>query len=226
MRSRRTRLETMAEEGAARRSPRPAPGRATSATTSPPARSGSRWPRSRIGALGEPAIAHLLEPLLGPALGHTAAVAISVIIAYLLITVAQTIVGEMVPKLYVIQHAEGVARRIARPLQFFRMLFHPFIVAAELRRRTRLLRMLGTDPDAEPEGGHARGAQAADRPVHHRRPARRRRGEHAHRRLPPPRAGGPSGDDADPGGRHGRRLRDRRGGAAALRLRPATRGWS
>src|SRR5205823_11351237 len=66
-----------------------------------------------IGALGEPAIAHLLEPLLGPALGHAAAVAISVIIAYLLITGAQTTLGELVPKLYVIQRPEGVARRIA-----------------------------------------------------------------------------------------------------------------
>jgi CBS domain containing-hemolysin-like protein len=105
-----------------------------------------------IGALGEPAIAHLFEPLLGPALGHAAAVAVSVVVAYLLITVAQTIVGEMVPKLYAIQHAEGVARRIARPLQFFRMLFHPFILVLN-GASNRMLRMLGTDPDAEPEGG-------------------------------------------------------------------------
>ena len=105
-----------------------------------------------IGALGEPAIAHLLEPLLGHALGHAAAVAISVVIAYLLITIAQTIVGEMVPKLYAIQHAEAVARRTARPLQFFRVLFHPFIVLLSAAS-DRMLRMLGTDPDAEPEGG-------------------------------------------------------------------------
>jgi CBS domain containing-hemolysin-like protein len=105
-----------------------------------------------IGALGEPAIAHLLEPALGPAVGHAAAVALSVIIAYLLITVAQTIVGEMVPKLYAIQHAEGVARRIAPPLQFFRMIFHPFIIVLNASSN-RVLRMLGTDPDAEPEGG-------------------------------------------------------------------------
>ena len=60
-----------------------------------------------------------------PALGHAAAVAIAVVIAYLLITIAQTTLGEMVPKLYVIQHAEGVARRIARPLQFFRVALQP-----------------------------------------------------------------------------------------------------
>jgi CBS domain containing-hemolysin-like protein len=105
-----------------------------------------------IGALGEPAIAHLLEPLFGPTIGHTAAVVISVIVAYLLITVAQTVAGELVPKLYAIQHAEGVARRIAGPLQFFRMLFNPFIIVLNASSYS-ILRMLGTDPEAEPEGG-------------------------------------------------------------------------
>jgi magnesium and cobalt exporter, CNNM family len=105
-----------------------------------------------IGALGEPAIAHLLEPVLGGALGHTAAVAISVVIAYLLITTTQSIIGEIVPKLYTIQHAEGLARRVARPLRFFRVLFNPFIIILNSSSRS-LLRMLGTDPDAEPEGG-------------------------------------------------------------------------
>ncbi len=105
-----------------------------------------------IGALGEPAIAHLLEPLFGPTIGHTAAVVISVIVAYLLITVTQTIAGEIVPKLYAIQHAEGVARRIAGPLQFFRMLFNPFIIVLNASSYS-ILRMLGTDPEAEPEGG-------------------------------------------------------------------------
>lgn len=105
-----------------------------------------------IGALGAPAIAHLLEPVLGGPLGHTAAVAISVVLSYLLITSAQSIVGEIVPKLYTIQHAEGLARRVARPLRFFRVLFHPFILVLNSASNS-LLRMLGVDPDAESEGG-------------------------------------------------------------------------
>jgi CBS domain containing-hemolysin-like protein len=106
-----------------------------------------------IGALGEPAIAHVLEPLLGSPLGHETAVVISVVIAYLLITVTQSIVGEIVPKLYTIQHAEGLARRIARPMRFFRVLFHPFIWILNASSEWILRRLLGTDPDAEPEGG-------------------------------------------------------------------------
>jgi CBS domain containing-hemolysin-like protein len=105
-----------------------------------------------IGALGEPAIAHVLEPLLGNVLGHGAAVVVAVVVTYLLITAAQTTVGEMVPKLYVIQNPEGVARRIARPLQFFRVIFNPFVSALNASSHG-MLRMLGVDPEAEPEGG-------------------------------------------------------------------------
>src|SRR3984885_13078449 len=105
-----------------------------------------------IGALGEPAIAHLFEPLIGGPLGHSAAVVVSVVIAYLLITVAQSIIGEIAPKLYTIQHAEDLARRVSRPLQMSRVLFTPFIYVLNAASNA-LLRATGTDPDAEPEGG-------------------------------------------------------------------------
>ncbi len=105
-----------------------------------------------IGALGEPAIAHLLEKAFGSSVAHGVAIAISVIIAYVLITTAQSVVGEIVPKLYTIQHAETLARRVARPMQFFRGLFTPFIVVLNASSYS-ILRMLGTDPTAEPEGG-------------------------------------------------------------------------
>jgi CBS domain containing-hemolysin-like protein len=105
-----------------------------------------------IGALGEPALKNVLEPLFGHVLGHALSIVISVGIAFLLITSAQTIAGELVPKLYVIQHPEGVMRRIARPLQFFRMIFHPLILALNAASNG-MLRVIGVDPDAEPEGG-------------------------------------------------------------------------
>src|SRR5581483_11390312 len=83
---------------------------------------------------------------------HTVGVVVAIVITYLLITTAQSIVGEIVPKLYTIQHAEGAARRIAGPLQFFRTLFAPFILVLNAASY-RIVRMLGTEPDAEPEGG-------------------------------------------------------------------------
>ncbi|MDQ2896472.1 MAG: hemolysin family protein [Actinomycetota bacterium] len=151
VRSRRARLQAMADEG--KRGARRALAQlADIGDYIAACQVGITMASIGIGALGEPAIAHLTEPLLGGALGHTAAVAISVVIAYLLITIAQSIVGEIAPKLYTIQHAEDLARRVSRPLGFFRTLFTPFIVVLNASSNA-LLRAVGTDPDAEPEGG-------------------------------------------------------------------------
>ncbi len=151
VRSRRVRLETLAEGGA--RGARLALNQIDNISDYISAcQVGITMASIAIGAIGEPAIAHVLEPLLGHAVAHGVAVVLSVILTYLLITIAQTVFGEMVPKLYVIQHPEGVARRIARPLQFFRMMFHPFILALNASSRWTL-RRLGVDPDEEPEGG-------------------------------------------------------------------------
>jgi len=104
-----------------------------------------------IGALGEPALSDALKPVFG-ALNHDAAVVIAVILAYLLITVVQSIIGEIAPKLYTIQHAERVACLMARPLYVTRILFAPFIVVLNAASY-RLVRLTGTDPDADPEHG-------------------------------------------------------------------------
>ena len=151
VRSRRPRLEAIAEEGA--RGARLALSQLDKIGDYISAcQVGITMASIGIGALGEPAIAHLLEPVFGGALGHTAAVAISVVIAYLLITVTQSDVGEIVAEAVHDPARRGLARRIARPLQFFRVLFHPFIVVLNSSSNS-MLRMLGTDPDAEPEGG-------------------------------------------------------------------------
>jgi CBS domain containing-hemolysin-like protein len=105
-----------------------------------------------IGALGEPAIAHVLKKPLGGPLGHGVAVVIAVVVSYVLITFAQSTVGEIVPKLYTIQHAEGALRRIARPLRMARIAFTPFIWVLQASSNW-MLRLLGVDPEAEPEGG-------------------------------------------------------------------------
>ena len=65
------------------------------------------------------------------------AVAISAVIAYVLITFFQSTVGEIVPKLYTIQHAEALARRIAPPMRTFMIVFKPV--------HQRAQRLLGVD---------------------------------------------------------------------------------
>ena len=151
VRSRRTRLEAMAEEGVRG---------AKLALTQideigdyiAACQVGITMASIGIGALGQPALAHVLEPLFGHAVGHGLSVALSVAIAYLLITFLQSTVGEIVPKLYTIQHAEGLARRIAPLMRWFMILVRPLVIALNATSEW-MLRRLGTDPDAEPDAG-------------------------------------------------------------------------
>jgi CBS domain containing-hemolysin-like protein len=99
-----------------------------------------------IGAVGEPVVAHLLEPVFGGPLAHGVAVVVSVILAYLLITSAHITIGELVPKIYAIEHADRLVRLVARPLRFSRLLFAPFIAVLTFVS-DRILRLLGVDPD-------------------------------------------------------------------------------
>src|SRR5687767_8943084 len=80
-----------------------------------------------IGFLGEPAVASLFEDMLGESLPHGVTLAISIGLAYLITTSLHITIGEQVPKIYAINKAEAVARRIAPPLQLFTTIFHPFI---------------------------------------------------------------------------------------------------
>ncbi len=104
-----------------------------------------------IGALGAPTLAHTLQDAFG-GLSHDAAVVLSVILAYAIVTTVQLIFGEMVPKFYAIDRSESVARRIARPLQGFSVLFGP-IIRAITAISTRLLRRLGVDMSRDLVGG-------------------------------------------------------------------------
>jgi CBS domain containing-hemolysin-like protein len=106
-----------------------------------------------IGAIGEPVVADLLEGWFGTTVSRSASVAISVVIAYLVITSIHIVFGELVPKLAVLGNAEAIARRIARPLRWSRILFHPFIVVLN-GVSLRVLRLFGVDPTKrQDEGG-------------------------------------------------------------------------
>jgi CBS domain containing-hemolysin-like protein len=105
-----------------------------------------------IGALGEPALAALLRNAFGDTLAHGVAVILSAAIAFAIITTVQLIAGEMVPKFYAINHAETVARRVARPLQGFSSLFRPLITSLTAVSAW-ILRGMGVDMSAQQAGG-------------------------------------------------------------------------
>src|SRR6476646_7810585 len=81
-----------------------------------------------IGFLGEPSLAKRLEPAFG-SLSHGAAVGISVAISFAIVTALHISVGEQVPKMLAITRAERTARRVSRPLNWFRVATAPVTMA-------------------------------------------------------------------------------------------------
>jgi CBS domain containing-hemolysin-like protein len=106
-----------------------------------------------IGFLGEPAVASLIEPLFEGALGTAASYALSFLIAYASITLLHVIFGEQAPKMVGIARAETLLLGIARPLELFRRLFHPLIVLTNAPARFFVARVLRIEPRADEEVG-------------------------------------------------------------------------
>ncbi len=98
-----------------------------------------------IGFLGEPALANLIEPALGGVASHGVAVALSVVIAYALATSLHITVGEQVPKMLAINRPEPTARRLARPLDWFRTGTAPFTLGLTWISNS-ILRLFGVRP--------------------------------------------------------------------------------
>ena len=104
-----------------------------------------------IGFLGEPAVADLIEPLIEGPVGHTLALAISLVIAYTFVTLLHVIVGEQAPKMIGIAGAERLLLGIARPLRFFRSAFHPLIVITNAPAQWLVTRVLRIDVSGDEE---------------------------------------------------------------------------
>ena len=97
-----------------------------------------------IGFLGEPSLAKLLEPIFG-GFSHGVAVGLSVAIAFALVTAIHISIGEQVPKMLAISHAERTARRVSRPLAWFRVLTAPVTIGLSWISNS-IVRLFGVDP--------------------------------------------------------------------------------
>lgn len=105
-----------------------------------------------LGWLGEPAIAHFLEPLLR-GLGASEAVVhgVGLAIAFAVITTLHIVVGELIPKSFAIQQPETVARHTALWMVGFYWLIFPALVV--LNSISNLaLRLAGLPPTEHAEG--------------------------------------------------------------------------
>jgi CBS domain containing-hemolysin-like protein len=100
-----------------------------------------------LGWIGEPAIAHLLRPLL-VMVGITSDLwihAIAFIIAFTSITAAHLVIGEQTPKIFALRRPETVALWCAVPLKIFYYFSFP-LMAALNASTSFLLALAGIDP--------------------------------------------------------------------------------
>ncbi|MGH6735925.1 MAG: hemolysin family protein [Methyloceanibacter sp.] len=110
-----------------------------------------------LGWIGEPALAHLIEPLLSGWLGSFAIAGshvIAVTIAFIIITTLHIVLGELAPKSLALQRSEGTALWVVRPLGLFRVLLWPAIVTLN-GLGNLLLRLCGLRPGTAEEALHS-----------------------------------------------------------------------
>jgi CBS domain containing-hemolysin-like protein len=103
-----------------------------------------------VGFLAQPALAGVLEPLLGnlPLLADGLAAAVSVTLALALATVLQMVLGEQVPKSIAIAHPLRSALLVAAPLRAFCWACRPAILLLNGAANS-VVRRLGVEPREE-----------------------------------------------------------------------------
>src|SRR5205814_4079864 len=99
-----------------------------------------------LGWIGEPTVATLLEPIaaaIAPP-GRAAYIAhvLAIVLAFAAITFMHIVLGELMPKMFALERAEGLALIVARPLELFAKSFRPFIFVFN-RTGQSLARVLG-----------------------------------------------------------------------------------
>lgn len=107
-----------------------------------------------LGWVGEPALAHLIEPAvawlplsLGTAVAHT----VAVVVAFSIITSLHIVLGELAPKSLALQRSERTALAVVRPLGLFLLVFRPAILFLN-GLGNGVLRLCGLQP------GHGEGS--------------------------------------------------------------------
>jgi CBS domain containing-hemolysin-like protein len=111
-----------------------------------------------LGWIGEPSLAHLIEPLFqwvgnGVAAQDIANTA-AIVISFVLITGFHIVLGELVPKSIALQRTERVSLFIAAPLLVFSRVFRPFIALMN-GVGNAIVRLLGFSTGGEHESVHS-----------------------------------------------------------------------
>lgn len=99
-----------------------------------------------LGALAEPALEHLLAPMLAAiGLPPTASTAVALVLALVVVSFLHVVVGEMAPKSLAITHPEASALLLALPFRGFARAFRPLLVSMQWTANG-ILRLLRVEP--------------------------------------------------------------------------------
>ena len=110
-----------------------------------------------LGWIGEPALAHLIEPALvylPASIASASSHVLAVIIAFFVITSLHIVLGELAPKSLALQRSEGTALWVVRPLGLFLFLLKPAIVTLN-GLGNLILRAVGLRPGTGEESLHS-----------------------------------------------------------------------
>jgi CBS domain containing-hemolysin-like protein len=80
-----------------------------------------------IGFIAEPTVASVLEPVVGELVGERRALGVSIVMALVLATVVQMLMGELIPKGFAISKPRLTAYGLAAPMLVYSRLFGPLI---------------------------------------------------------------------------------------------------
>ncbi len=109
-----------------------------------------------LGWLGEPFVAHLLEPVffLAGVTNPTVLATVSFGVAFAFITFLHIVLGELAPKSLAIQRAQSVTLTASGPLHLFFIIFKPAIWALN-ETANAFLRAIGIQPVSESDLAHS-----------------------------------------------------------------------
>jgi len=114
-----------------------------------------------LGAVGEPAVAHLIEPLLHALRVPDAALhPVAFVVAMSLVVYLHVVLGEMVPKNIALAGPDRAAMWLSPPMMVIVMLLRPFIIVLNLAANG-ILRLLGIEPKDEVSSSYTREEVAA-----------------------------------------------------------------
>jgi CBS domain containing-hemolysin-like protein len=101
-----------------------------------------------LGWVGEPAVASLLEPVLGPVLPESLVHLVAFAVGFSVITFLHVVFGELAPKTIAISKTERLSLFLAPPMKFFYYIFYPGLVVFN-GTANAFTRMLGVPPASE-----------------------------------------------------------------------------